>query len=310
VIPRRAATVSLERASIGVVPIVWNNVDLAEGQSLVPAETVLDEVVRLGYEGCQFGRGFPSGDELSRALEDRRLRLAEVYVALPFPASERDARAVAKEGLDCLHAVSGDVLVIALADEGQRDRWAGRAANPAAPRLSDHEWRALARLLDDIAREATAAGHGVAFHAHTGTYVETPAELDRLVAETDPRLVGVCLDTGHYIVGGGDPVTAVRMYGERLRHIHVKDVDERILARLQAGEFASFRAAIQDRLFTELGSGLLDLDGVLAELAALDYGGWMMVEQDTTRLRPSEAAAIGRRVLGYAIRRISRQAAA
>jgi inosose dehydratase len=301
----------LDGVSVGVVPIVWNNVDLAKDATLVPPETVLDEIGRLGYDGCQFGLGFPSGNALRSLLAARSLRLAEVYVTLPL-ASADDARSRAREALDRLSSAGGDVLVAALVGDGPdgRDEWSGRAASPEAPRLHAEAWRSLAALLEDIGREALDRGHRLAFHPHTGTYVETPAEVERLADATNPDLVGICLDTGHYTVGGGDPVAALRAMGERVRHLHLKDVDPAVLGRLRSGQLHGFGAAIRERIFTELGSGMLDLDGVLAELAARRYRGWLMVEQDTTWLPPSEAAAIGRRVLAYATRRLGIPAAA
>ncbi|HET7677468.1 MAG TPA: sugar phosphate isomerase/epimerase [Candidatus Limnocylindrales bacterium] len=302
---------ALPRASIGVVPIVWNNADLTDLSPLVPAATVLDEVARLGYEGCQLGRGFPDGTELRDALAARGLRLAEVYAALPcgpdgpLPA----AGAAGRERLAALHTAGGEVLVVALDGSPERDAVAGRAAAAEAPRLSEEGWRRLAALLDELAQEAQAAGHRLAFHNHTGTYVETAGELDRLVGSTSPG-VGVCLDVGHLLVGGGDPVAALRRHGERVVHVHLKDVDREVLARLRGGALPGFTAAIAERLFTELGSGVLDLPGVVAELAARDYAGWLMVEQDTCWGPPSESAAIGRRVLAYVLRDAGRQPAA
>jgi inosose dehydratase len=301
----------LEAALVGVVPIIWNNYDLSERETLVPAETVLDEVARLGYEGCQFGRGFPQGPALRTLLSERSLRLAEVYVPLPLDSTGRDPAAVGREALGRLSSGGGDVLVAALEGAGPaRDAWSGRASSPEAPRLSAEAWSSLATTLEELGREALGRGHRLAFHPHTGTFVETPEEVDRLVEMTDPELVGICLDTGHYTVGGGDPVAALRAMGERVRHLHLKDVDPAVLARLRSGALQGFGAAIRERIFTELGSGILDLDGVLAQLAARGYRGWLMVEQDTTWLPPSEAAAIGRRVLAYATRRLTMRAAA
>jgi inosose dehydratase len=116
----------------------------------------------------------------------------------------------------------------------------------------------------------------------------------------------LCLDVGHYLVGGGDPVEALRTYGERVGHVHLKDVDPEVLAGLREGTVGGFGAGIRQRLFTELGAGVLDLDGVLALLAARRYAGWLMVEQDSGWPPPAESAAIGRRVLAAAIRRLGR----
>lgn len=292
---------------IGVVPIVWNNADLADLAAPFSADHVLDEIARLGFEGCQFGIGFPTGDALAGELGRRGLRLAEVYAALPCTVDGPTANAlqVGRERLRLLHEARGELLVAALDGSPGRSEAAGRAAGPDVPRLTDSGWRALAALLEQLAAEAKELGHPLVFHPHAGTFVEMPDELERLTELTDPDLVGICLDVGHWIVGGGDPVAALRRYGERVRHVHVKDVDPAVLGSLRRGDVPDFHAAIRARIFTELGSGVLDLDAVMAELMARHYDGWLMVEQDTCWGPPSEAAAIGHRVLTDALRRAS-----
>jgi inosose dehydratase len=155
-----------------------------------------------------------------------------------------------------------------------------------------------------VAAETRAAGARIAFHPHAGTFVETPQEVERLASSIGAEELPFCLDVGHYTVGGGDPVTALRQYGERVSHVHLKDVDPDVLRGLRSREVGSFGAAVRQRLFTELGSGVLDLDGVLAVLAERRYDGWLIVEQDSGWSPPAESAAIGRRVLAAAIRRL------
>jgi inosose dehydratase len=292
------------------VPILWNNVDLPDLAPAVGAATVLDEIARTGYEGTQLGTGFPAGQALRDALLARDLRLAEVYLSIPCTVDgpTDDSIAIARERLALLHEGGGEVLVAALDISPGRSETSGRAVLSGTPRLTEDGWRRLAALLEELGGEAAALGHSVAWHQHTGTFVETPDELVRLMDLTDPALLGVCLDVGHYIVGGGDPVAAVEQFGARVRHVHLKDVDPTVLGRLRAGELADFPAAIRARLFTELGAGILDLPAVLAPLARLDYAGWLMVEQDSCWGPPSESAAIGRRVLGEALRRLGEQA--
>jgi inosose dehydratase len=302
----RGAGDALPRASIGTVPILWNNVDLAELRHGTDAPTILDEIARTGYEGTQLGIGFPEGRALRDALADRGLRLAEVYVSIPATVDgpARDAMEIGRERLRLLHEGGGEVLVMALDVSPGREERSGRASEPATAILTDAGWDALFGLVDALAAEAVTAGHRAAFHPHGGTFVETPAEVERLVAGLDPGSVGICLDVGHYLAGGGDPVAAMRAFGERVTHVHLKDVDTAVLARLRSGEIGGFGAAIRARLFTELGAGALDLDGVLCALAERDYAGWLMVEQDSGWGPPSESAAIGRRVLASALRRL------
>jgi inosose dehydratase len=294
----------LARSPIGVVPILWNNADIAGLAPRLPAGVVLDEAARLGFAGVQDGVGFPRGTALGRALSRRGLRMAETYAALscgpdgPSP----DAIRVGRARLANLHRAGGEVLVAALDVAPPRAAWSGRATSAETPRLTDAGWSGLAAVLHALGREARDLGHPLAFHGHTGTFVETPTELDRLVESTDPGLVSLCLDVGHCTVGGGDPVAALRRYGPRVVHVHLKDVAAEPLAGLRDGTINGFSDALRARIFTELGNGVLDLAGVLDALADQDYRGWLMVEQDTTWKPPSESAAIGRSVLGFALR--------
>jgi inosose dehydratase len=302
---------SLTAAPIGAVPILWNNVDVPDLAPRVGADVVLDEIARLEYAGTQTGVGFPEGAALASELQRRGLRLAEVYAALPcsIGGPSPAAAEVARDRLSALHEAGGDVLVIALEVTPERERWAGRAGAAGVERLNESGWSALSALVDRIAGDAARLGHRTAFHPHAGTFVETPDEVERLVSATNPDDVGICLDVGHFIVGGGQPIDAIERYGRRIIHVHLKDVDPAPLDELRAGRLGGFRDALQARLFAELGSGVLDLEGVLRALGDLGFDGWLMIEQDTTWRPPSESAAISRQVLDYAIRRLDRVAA-
>jgi inosose dehydratase len=297
----------LAKARIGTVPILWNNVDVAELRLGLSAESVLDDIARTGYDGTQLGLEFPDGDALRGVLAARELRLAEVYAAIPATADGPTDGALAevRERLRLLTAGGGEVLCIAFDGTADRDATAGRADGPSTPRLTDEGWARSIDLLETISRETHAAGARIAFHPHAGTYVETPDEVARLAASIPAEVLPFCLDVGHYLVGGGDPVEALRRYGERVSHVHLKDVDPEVLAAVRHGAVAGFGAAIRGRLFTELGAGALDLDGILAVLADRRYDGWLMVEQDSSWPPPAESAAIGRRVLAAALRRMS-----
>ena len=214
----------LAAASIGTVPILWNNVDIAELRLGTGAATILDEIARLGYDGCQLGLGFPEGSELRDALAVRELRLAEVYAALPTSADGPADGALdeAAERLRLLVAGDGDVLCVALDGSPERSTWAGRADADGTPRLTADGWRRLVDVVNDLARATVEAGRRLAFHPHAGTFVETPAETDQLLGATEPDLVPLCLDVGHWLVGGGDPVAAMIGFDE-----HIRDPRER-----------------------------------------------------------------------------------
>ena len=297
---------SLRDAPIGCVPIVWNNADDRSMAAEIPGATVLDEIARLGFAGTQHGRGLPEGDELRGELERRGLRFAELYSAVPAGPDglAEGAREIAMRDLDRLAAAGGEVLVVALDGGGERDAWGGRVA-AGAPQWSAAAYEELADLLSALVG-AVPDGAQVAFHPHTATWIEAPDEVAALAARLPETGAGLCLDVGHYLVGGGEPARAIRAFGTLITHIHLKDVDAAVLGRLRSGELAGFGAAVRERIFTELGNGALHLTDVLGTLDAIGYAGWLMVEQDSSWLPPSEAAAVGKRVLDYALRELDR----
>jgi inosose dehydratase len=295
---------SLASNPIGCVPIVWNNADQPELAPLAPVEEILDTYVRLGYDGTQHGRGFAEGRALAEQLAGRNLRFAELYSALPAGSSglADGAEDLARRDLARLVAADGEVLVVACDGSPERDAISGRVASiDGAPRWPDAAFDRLAALLGDLAAAAPERVR-VAFHPHTATWIEAPDEVEAIAARLPGTGAGLCLDVGHYLVGGGDPVEAIDRYGSLVTHIHAKDVDPNVLGRLRGGELDGFGTAVRERLFTELGNGALDVAGVVGALDRIGYAGWLMVEQDSSWLPPPEAAAIGKRVLEYAIR--------
>ena len=301
---------SLTDVPIGCVPILWNNADLLDLAPATPGDVVLDEIARIGFDGTQHGRGLPEGEVLREALAQRGLRFAELYSALPAGPDGLIGRAadIARRDLARLTVAGGEVLVVAIDGGGARQQWAGRVAD-GAPRWPPKALDELTGLLAELAAAAP-DGVKVAFHPHAATWIETPDEVEALADRLGGTGAGLCLDVGHYVVGGGNPVDAIDRYRELLMHVHLKDVDHAVLARLRAGGVPDFGAAVRDRIFTELGNGVLDLGGVIAAFDRIGYRGWLMVEQDSSWLAPSEAAAVGKRVLEYARRVAVRGAAA
>jgi inosose dehydratase len=295
---------TLARARIGIVPIVFANDDLPDLTPPMEPERLLSEIARLGFTGSQLSRALPGGAALEPALQRHGVRIAEVYAALPC-TSAGPANGAREQAFDCLEALrrtKGDVLIFSYHLSSERVSWSGRADQPGVPCLTEKGRARALELIHDVARETRAAGRLLVYHPHTGTFVETPAEVEWLMQSTDADLVGLCLDVGHYIVGGGDPADAVRRYGSRIGHVHMKDVDAAVLGRLRDGAIPGFLDALRARIFTELGNGVLDVLGVLRELARINYQGWLMCEQDTTWRPPAESAAISHAVLAYALR--------
>lgn len=284
---------------IATVPILWNNDDLGDLAPRVPFELVLDEIAAAGFDGTELGSDYPRDpDRLKAALEARHLALCAAYFCLPM-TDEATAPGALEEGerlIAFLSQVGAQVLVVAQPLVPERLAVAGRARK--GPELGANGWKVLLRSLEALGDRARALGLQVAYHNHAGTYVETPMEVERLMDGTDPERVGLCLDTGHYLYGGGDPVPAVARYLPRLRHLHLKDVDRGVLEGV-VGERRDFLEALRRRVFVPLGKGSLDVGSIAAILKREDWSGWIVSEQDTTFEPPLQAARASRAALGW-----------
>ena len=264
------------------------------------AISVLDAVQRDGYEGIDLGPiGYlGSKNDLRTRLEARGLHLSGGYVAMPFsdPAGMDPAIAELRTMLDLFDTVKAPDNVPApkptLADAGSGARRSapGRASADHGLGLQPEGWDRLAANLQVAVRLCRERGYEPTFHHHAGTFVEAPWEIEELLARSD---VGLCLDTGHLVLGGGDPVRAIKDWGARINHIHLKDVRRSVIDDL-IREGASMMEVWRRGAFCRLGTGDLDIDAILQGVRALDYRGWLVVEQDVIPVpgTPIDAAAL------------------
>ena len=181
-----------------------------------------------------------------------------------------------------LRDAAGDSPVVVLSDDTARDPERTRRAGRIGPAdgLDERGRDTLARGAERIARRvAEDTGLRTVFHHHCATFVETPAEIDALMIRTDPKLVGLCLDTGHATFGGGDAAAIASRWRDRIRHVHLKDCDPAARARAAAEQW-DYPAAVRHGVFCELGRGEVNFPAVLQTLREAAYTGWLVVEQD------------------------------
>ena len=214
-------------------------------------------------------------------------------------ASFREAMTVA----ELLASANARLIVLAGDMNGARMNVAGRV-NEERDGMNQQHWDDAVEIISRIARACLEMGLSTAFHHHAGTLIETPNEIERLCASTDPSLIGLCLDTGHYLYGGGDPVEAVRRYGSRIWHLHLKDVRSAVLESVRR-EGVGFIEAVRRDVFCELGEGAVDFPGIKQGLIDCGYEGWAIVEQDVDAsqpgVQPLESAVRSRRYLNDVI---------
>ena len=279
---------------IGNAPCSWGVLEFGLEGETADYRRVLDEMQETGYEGTELGDwGFLPTDphRLREELRARGLSLlgAFVPVALKDPqahaagqeAAVRTARLLA-DVQAALGSIPNGAPCIVLADDNGKDPVRAQNAGHIRPEhgLSAAEWQTFAVGAQQIAeavRQAT--GLRTVFHHHCGGYVETPAEVDRLMGLTDPLLLGLCFDTGHYSYGGGDALAGIHKHASRIWHVHFKDCDPAVGARA-AAEGWGYLDAVRQGVFCPLGQGAVDWAGVVAELRAMPYEGWIVVEQD------------------------------
>ncbi|MFP4152902.1 MAG: TIM barrel protein [Alkalispirochaeta sp.] len=267
-------------------PCSWGVIENVEGSRLT-YENVLDEIAETGYAGTELGDwGFMPTDPgaLAAALEKRGLALVgswvSVYLHDPSRLEQSISEAVRTARL--LRAVGGEEAVIVLGNDPHTDiirtNNAGRITpdmglTPAQFRKFTDGANAVARAIRDE------TGLRTVFHPHIATFVETPDEIRQFVDGTDPDLVGIAFDTAHIAYGGGDPVEALRRYGDRVRHVHFKGYSEAAAAKCRAEKIDGV-AAVGEGVFCELAGSDIDFPAILSVLREIGYDGWIVNEQD------------------------------
>jgi inosose dehydratase len=272
---------------IANAPVSWGVLEFElEGETQLYGQ-VLDEIQETGYTGTELGDwGFlpTEPEELKRELQSRGLELVGAFV--PVALADRDTHKVgettALRTAHLLAEVGGENALIILADKNgsvaERTNNAGRIKPEHG--LNETQWKIFA---DGVSRIAKAVRDEtrlrLVFHHHCAGYVETPAEVQKLLSLTDPTLVGLCLDTGHYRFGGGDPVRAVESYADRIWHVHFKDSQPEIAERSRREGWDYFQS-VREGIFSELGKGEVNFPAVIQALRDMGFERWIVVEQD------------------------------
>lgn len=275
--------------SIANAPVSYGAFEMTVGidPNVPTALDVLDEVAAAGYAGIDLGPvGFLGrGDQLRERLASRGLGLAGAYIELPYadPDALQRAMPALDELLDTFDEAGANRDTPpprpTLADAGSdtRRQLPGRATDDLSLGLDEAGWRRFGEGLAMVVGRCRDRDYEPTFHHETGTYVEAPWEIERVLEVSD---IGLCVDTGHLLLAGGDPVAAIGAWAARINHAHLKDARRSVMAGIVAdGAPAS---AICDReAFPGLGEGDLDVPGVIDVLGRIGYSGWLLVEQDT-----------------------------
>jgi inosose dehydratase len=262
---------------VGGAPISWGVCEAPDWGHELPPDRVLQEMRELGLGATELG---PTGylgqhpADVREALARYELRLIGGFLPVPMHVPTEADLAEAHAAMQILAAAGSEVVVLAARSaDGSYDR---------KVRLTEDDWPTLVATLHRL--QGVARDHGLTptLHPHVGTAIEDRASVLRLLESSDIQL---CLDTGHLLIGGMEPMELVALAAERIAHVHLKDVRSSVAAGVSGGD-SSYIEAVRAGLYTPLGDGDLDVAGIVGALESSGYRGWYVLEQDAALYGP------------------------
>jgi inosose dehydratase len=269
-----------DKVFLGIAPIAWTNDDMPDLGKENTFEQCISEAALAGFNGTEVGNKYPHDAEtLKGYLEVRELRIASAWFSSflttrPYEETEKEFI----KHRDFLHALGAKVIVVS--EQGHSIQ--GQISTPIFEGkyvLNDKEWKTLTTGLEKLGKLANEKGMKVVYHHHMGTVVQTTAEIDRLMENTDPSLVYLLFDSGHLVYSGEDELAILKKYVNRIKHVHLKDVRPKIVKRVKE-EKLSFLQAVRLGAFTVPGDGCIDFKPIFDILAENHYEGWLLVEAE------------------------------
>jgi inosose dehydratase len=250
---------------IAGAPISWGVCEVPGWGYQLSPDRVLREMREVGLTATEFGpKGFLPADRTERARLLSGYDLHALGGFVPVVLHEDSDLERAFDGF-----AGGDVLVLAAAT--------GIDGYDVRPELDAAGWRKLLASLDELTNEAAARGMKAVLHPHVGTMIENGPEVERVLEGSG---IALCLDTGHLLIGGTDPVALAERAGDQIAHVHAKDVDKRLASKVQSGDLTYTEAVAAD-MYRPLGDGDIDFGAVATALGKHHYDGWWVLEQDT-----------------------------
>ena len=263
---------STNTIKIAGAPISWGVCEVPGWGYQLDRDRVLAEMHQSGLTATELGPdGFlpTNADELVSVLREKDLACVGGFVPVVLFRADHDPAEDLAGPLKSLVAAGAGVVVLAAAT--------GSDGYDSRPVLDEDQWKTLLANLDRLAGIVAASGLLAVLHPHVGTLVETRSDVDRVLAGST---IALCLDTGHLLIGGTDPLELAKAVPDRIAHTHLKDVDAALAAKVQSGEL-TYTDAVKVGLYTPLGTGDVDIAGIVSVLRNNGFDGWFVLEQDT-----------------------------
>jgi inosose dehydratase len=279
---------------IATAPVSWGIWEMTiDRADLIPPELFLETIVDMGYTATETGPpGYfaPNGAAAVERAGRHGVELIATFLPLRLddPAGFEEDLGALDRTVEVLEATGGGIVLLADMETPDRARAAGSDERRRATAWDAETVERAAERLQSAAEIVRGRGLDVALHPHAATHVESAEETEAMLSRTD---IGLCIDTGHTVVGGGDPRDLVRRYADRLRHLHLKDVDGALLSRLAAGELDMDEAWPQG-IFCEFGAGVVPLREFLALPEVRAFDGYAVIEQDRVAVTVDDMPAV------------------
>ena len=288
------------KVKLGIAPIAWTNDDMPDLGKENTFEQCVSEMALAGFAGSEVGNKYPKDPEvLKKALELRGVEICNQWfssflITKPFEEVEKEFRAQ----LTFLKAMGAKVI----GASEQSYSVQGQMDTPVFGHkyeMNDEEWDTFCTGMNKLGKIAKEEyGIALTFHHHMGTVVQSLAEVDRMMENTDPEYVSLLFDTGHFTYCGEDPLEVVKKYVHRIKHVHLKDIRPEVVEQVKK-ENMSFLAGVRAGAFTIPGDGCINYDPIFKVLEDAGYEGYMVVEaeQDPAKANPLEYAIRARKFI-------------
>ena len=286
------------KVKLGIAPIAWTNDDMPDLGAENTFEQCVSEMALAGFTGCEVGNKYPRDTAvLKKALELRGMQICNAWFSSflttkPYEEVEKDFI----EHITFLKEMGAKV--VGMSEQGHSIQGTDKPIFEAKYVMNDEEWDTLCTGINKLGKVAKDMGIKLCFHHHMGTVVQTEAEIDRLMANTDPELFGLLFDCGHLAYCGEDYMSVLNKYADRIRHVHLKDIRPEKVEQVKR-EHLSFLQGVRLGTFTVPGDGVIDFKPIFDVLEKTGYEGYVLVEaeQDPAIANPLEYAIKARKYI-------------
>lgn len=286
------------KVKLGIAPIAWTNDDMPDLGAENTFEQCISEMALAGFTGCEVGNKYPKDTAvLKKALDLRGMQICNAWFSTflttkPYEETEKEFI----KHITFLKEMGAKV--VGVSEQGHSIQGTDLSIFDDKYVMNDEEWDMLCTGLNKLGKVAKDMGITLTFHHHMGTVVQTAAEIDRMMENTDPELFNLLFDSGHLAYCGEDYMYILKKYINRIKHVHLKDIRPDVIADVKAkGE--SFLQGVRKGTFTVPGDGVIDFAPIFQVLAENNYEGYVLVEaeQDPAIANPFEYALKARKYI-------------